>query len=89
MMKSAMACPFIAIHGRYCMSNSLNSIAHGTICPVASRLLIALQRGLSVTMITGCAWKYGLSLRVAITNAKASFSISEYLSSAPRNTPLM
>ena len=89
MMKSEMACPFIVVHGQYYMSNLLNSIAHSAIHLAASRLLIALQRGLSVRTITVYAWKYGLSLRVAVTNAKASFSIGGYLSSAPQSALLV
>ena len=36
-----------------------------------------------------CAWKYGLIFRVAVTNAKASFSIWGYLSSALHNARLV
>ena len=82
-MKSAATCPFMAVHVQYCMSNSLNSIAHNAIRPTALGLLIALCRGLSVRTITMCAWKYGLSFRATVTNAKMSFSIYRYLSSAP------
>ena len=88
-MKSAIIYPFIAIHGWYCMSDSLNSIAYGATRPTASGLLIALRRGLSIRTITICAWKYGLSFRAAITNAKVSFSIGGYLSSAPQNARLV
>ena len=35
------------------------------------------------------AWKYGLSLRTAVTNAKASFSIMGYLSSTPQSARLV
>ena len=35
------------------------------------------------------AWKYSLSLQVAITRAKVSFSIGGYLSSAPRSAQLV
>ena len=79
----------MAVRGRYYMSNSLNSTAHNAIRPAASRLLIALRRGLFVRTITGCAWKYCLSFRVAVTNAKASFSIYGYLSFAPRSAQLV
>ena len=88
-IKSATTCPSIAVHGRYCMSNSLNSTAHNAIHPAASGLLIALHKGLSVRTIMVCSWKYGLIFRAAITNAKASFSIWGYLSSAPHNARLV
>ena len=88
-MKLAITCPFIVIRGQYCMLNSFNSIAHSAICPAASGLLIALRRGLSVRMITVSAWNYGLSFRATVANAKASFSIRGYLSSAPRSARLV
>ena len=74
-MKLATTYPFMAICGRYCMSNSLNFIAHSAICPTALGLLITLHRGLSVRTTIVWAWKYSLSLRAVVTNAKASFSI--------------
>ena len=70
------------------MSNSLNSIAQSANRPAASGLLIAHHKGLSVRTIIVWAWKYGLSLRAAVTNAKASFSMGGYLSSAPRSAQL-
>ena len=82
-MKSATTYPFMSIYGRYRTSNSLNLIAYSTIHPVTLGLLIALHRGLFVRMTIVWAWKYGLSLRVAVTNAKASFPIGKYLFSAP------
>ena len=51
-MKSAITCPLTAIRERYCMSNSLNSIAYNAICPAASGLLITLCKGLLVRMTT-------------------------------------
>ena len=36
-----------------------------------------------------CAWKYGLSFRAIVTNAKESFSIYGYLSSSPRSARLV
>jgi len=74
-MKSTITCPFIAVHSRYYMSNSLNSTAHNAIHPVDLGLLIALRRGLSIRTTTVYAWKYGLSIRATVTNTKASFSI--------------
>ena len=50
-MKSTTTYPFILVHGQYCTSNSLNSIAHSVIHPMASGLLIALYKGLSVKTI--------------------------------------
>ena len=88
-MKSATTCPFITVHGWYCISNSLNLTVYNSICPAASRLLITLFRGLSVRTTIVCAWKYSLSFHAAITNAKASFYIWGYLSSAPRNVQLV
>ena len=74
-MKSVTTCPLMVVCEWYCMSNSLNSIAHNAIRSAASALLIARYRGLSVRTITVWAWKYGLSLRAAITKVKTSFSI--------------
>ena len=70
------------------MSNSLSSMAQSANLPAMSRLLIACHKGLSVRMTTVWAWKYGLSLRAAVTSVKASFSMGRYLSSAPRSTRL-
>ena len=53
-MKSVITCPLIAVCERYCMLNSLNSIANSTIRPTTSRLLIVLHRGLSIRTITVC-----------------------------------
>ena len=36
-----------------------------------------------------CAWKYDLSFRAPVANAKASFSIRGYFSSTPRSTQLV
>ena len=41
-MKSATICPFTAVHGQYCTSNSLSSIAHKAILSTTSGLLMAL-----------------------------------------------
>ena len=88
-MKSATTFPFISVHDRYCMLNSLNSTAHNAIRPTASRLLMALHRGLSVRTTTVCAWKYGLSFHAVVTNVKASFSIDGYFFSTPWNARLV
>ena len=88
-MKSATIFPFTVVHGRYCMSNSLSSIAHKAILPAVSRLLMALFKGWSVKTMMVWAWKYDLSFRTAVTSAKANFSILGYLSSAPRNALLI
>ena len=88
-MKSATICPFTAVHGQYRTSNSLSSIAHKAILPVASRLLMALFKGWSVKTMMVWAWKYDLSFRTAVMSAKANFSILGYLSSAPRNALLI
>ena len=53
-MKSATACPLIDVHGRYCISNLLNSTAHNAIRPAASGLPIALNRGLSLKTTIVC-----------------------------------
>ena len=45
------------------------------ILPATSGLLMALLKGLSVKTTMVCAWKYGLSFRAAVINAKANFSI--------------
>ena len=70
------------------MSNSLNSMAQSANRPVVSGLLVARYKGLSVRTTTVWAWKYGLSLRAAVTNAKASFSMGGYLFLAPRSAQL-
>ena len=88
-MKSATICPFTAVRGRYCSSNSLSTIAHKAILPIASRLLIAFFKGWSIKTMMVWAWKYGLSFHAAVTSAKANFSILGYLSSAPRNALLI
>ena len=88
-MKSATIFPFIAIHGRYCMSNSLSSIAYKAILPAASGLFMALFKGWSGKTMMVWAWKYGLSFRTAVTSAKANFSILGYLSSAPQKALLI
>ena len=87
-VNSATTCPLMAVHGWYWMSNSLNSMAYNASRPAASGLLIARRKGLLVRTITVWAWKYGLSLQAAVTNAKASFSIGGYLSSALRSARL-
>ena len=69
-------------------SSREGSLAHSANCPTASGLLIARRNGLSVRNIIVWAWKYGLSLRAAVTKAKASFSIGKYLSSTPRSARL-
>ena len=51
-IESTMICPLMAVHGRYWMSNSLNSMAHNANRPAASGLLIACRKGLSVRTIT-------------------------------------
>ena len=84
-MKSATAYPFIAVHGRYCIPNSLSFITHKAICSATSGLLMALLKGWSVKTMIVYAWKYGLSFRVIVTSANANFSIWGYLSSAPWN----
>ena len=54
-MKLANACAFIAILGRYFMSNWLSSIAHCTIRPAASGLFIAFLMGWSIITMMGLA----------------------------------
>ena len=51
--------------------------------------VIALRRGLSIRTTIVYAWKYGLSFCIAVTSAKASFSIGGYFSSAPRSAQLV
>ena len=70
------------------MSNSLNSIAHSNNHSATLGLLIARCNSLSVRTIIVWAWKYGLSLRAAVTKEKVSFSIGGYLSSTPRSALL-
>ena len=77
-IKSATTYPLMVVRGRYQISNSLNSIAHNASWPATSRLLITQRKGLSVRTFTVWAWKYGLSMQVVVTNAKASFSIDGY-----------
>ena len=54
-IKSTTTCPFMAVRGRYCISNSLNSTVHNAIRLATSGLLIALHRGLSVKTTIVCA----------------------------------
>ena len=88
-MKLATTFPFIVVCRQYCMSNSLNSIAHKAIRLVASGLFMTLLKGLSVRTTMVYAWKYGLSFHAVVTNVKARFSIWGYLSSAPQNARLV
>ena len=88
-MKSATTCLFTEVRGQYRISNLLSSIAHKAILLAALGLLMALFKGWSVKTMIVWAWKYGLSFHVAVTSAKANFSILGYLSSAPRNALLM
>ena len=77
------------VRRRYCTSNLLNSIAHSAIRLTASGLFTSRRRGLSVNTMIVWAWKYGFSLRAAITKAKASFSIDSYLFSMPLSSQLV
>ena len=88
-MKSTTICPFTAVCGQYCMSNSLSSIAYKAILPAASGLLMTLFKGWSIKTMMVWAWKYGLSFCAIVTTAKANFFILGYLSSAPRNALLI
>ena len=83
MMKSAKICPFIAVLGLYLMLNSLSSVAHFTSLHEVSGLCGICFIGYSVGISMVCAWKYGRSLLAVVTNARTSFSIFGYLSSAP------
>ena len=71
------------------MLGLLNYIAYCAIYLVAYGLLIACCRSLSIRTTTMWAQKYGLSLRVAVTKVKASFSIGRNLSSAPQSARLV
>ena len=42
-MKSATACPFIAVHGQYCISNLFSLTAHNVIYPAALGLPMDLD----------------------------------------------
>ena len=88
-IKSTKACALIVVLGQYQTSNSLSSIVHRTNRPVASELFIIFCSSLSIWTTKVCAWKYSLSFRAAVINAKASFSIGGYLSSSPRSVQLV
>ena len=83
MMKSAKTCPLIVVLGLYLMSNSLSSMAHFTSLPEVSGLCNICFIRYSIRSSMVWAWKYGRSLLVVVTNARTSFSIFGYLSSAP------
>lgn len=52
-MKFTSACPLIAIHGRYCMSNLLSSTAHFKSRPATSGFWSTCQSGWSVWTMMG------------------------------------
>ena len=83
MMKSAKIFPLIVVLGLYQMSNSLSSMAHFTSLPKVSGLCNICFIGCSVGISIVWAWKYCRSLLVMDTNARTSFCIFGYLSSAP------
>ena len=82
-MKSTKTCPLIVVLGLYLMSNSLSSIAHFTSLPEVSGLCSICFIGYSIGISMVWAWKYGQSFLAVDTNARTSFSIFGYLSSAP------
>ena len=88
-IKLATTCPFMVVHSQYYISNSFNSTTHNAIRPAASKLLITLRKGLSIRTTIVCAWKYNLSFRATVTNAKESFSFGGYFFPTPRSTQLM
>ena len=83
MMKSTKICPLIAVLGLYLMSNSLSSITHFTSLPEVFGLCNICFIGCYVGISIVWAWKFGRSLLEVVTNARTSFSIFGYLSSAP------
>ena len=82
-IKSAKAYALITVLGRYWTLDTLSSIAQRNSCAAAFGLFIVFRSGLSVWTIMVCSWKYGLSFQAAVISAKPSFSIGEYLPSAP------
>ena len=88
MMKFAKIFPLITVLGLYLMSNSLSSMAHFTNLPKVSGLCNICFIGCSIGISKVWAWKYDQSLMAVVTNAKMSFSIFEYLSSAPLRAQL-
>ena len=68
------------------MSYSVSSTAHVASLPEALRFVKAFLIGAFVCTTIGCCWKYGLSFRVAVTKASATFSSGGYRVSASRRT---
>ena len=83
MMKFAQIFPLIVVLHLYLMFNSLSSMAHFTSLPEFSGLCNICFIGCSVGISIVWAWKYGRSLLAVVPNARTSFSIFGYLSSAP------
>ena len=83
MMKYAKICPFIVVLGLYLMLDSLSSMAYFTSLLKVSGLCNICFIGCFVGISMVWAWKYGRSLLAVVTNARTSFSIFRYLSSAP------
>ena len=88
MMKYAKTCPLIDVLGLYLMSNSLSSMTHFSSLPKVSGLCNYLLHWVFCRNLDGVAWKYGRGLLAVVTNARTSFSIFGYLSSAPLKAQL-
>ena len=77
-IKSVRIWPFSDKCGLYCMSYSLNSIAHFIIRPDRSGLCKVTFNGWFVKIVTWCAWKHGRSFLVTTRNASVICSTWEY-----------
>ena len=88
MMKYAKTCPLTVFLGLYLILNSLNSMAYFTSLLKVSGLCNIFFIGCYVGISMVWAWKYGRSLLAVVTNARTSFSIFRYLSSAPLKAQL-
>ncbi|KAK6118909.1 hypothetical protein DH2020_047362 [Rehmannia glutinosa] len=81
--KSASACAFTAVQGRYSISNSPISIAHLIILPNISGLSIIRPICRFVRTTTLCERKYYLSFLADYYQCHPPFSTSKYLNSTP------
>ena len=84
-IKFARIWPFSDKCGLYCMSYSLNSIAHFIIRPDRSGLCKVTFNGWFVKIVTWCAWKHGRSFLVTTHNVSVICSTWEYWVSMTTN----
>ena len=88
LMKYAKIYPLIVVLGLYLMLISLSSMTHFTSLPKVSGFcnICFIRHSVGISIVW--AWKYGRSLFAVVTNARTSFFIFGYLSSAPLKAQL-